>query len=193
MLLSTAYFPPVEYFAILAKYSVVYLEAHENYVKQSYRNRCRILTANGVEDLRFPIVHDGTKLITEVKVDYKTPWVRQTEYAIDSAYYSSPFFEYYRDGVFAILDSHPETLWELNLQLIRFFCSKIGLATDLRLTSSREFVADDFRDIIHPKKEAIMATAPYWQVFREKFGFVPNLSVMDLLFNEGPESICYLK
>lgn len=193
MLLSTAYFPPVEYFAILAKYSVVYLEAHENYVKQSYRNRCRILTANGVEDLRFPIVHDGTKLITEVKVDYKTPWVRRTEYAIDSAYYSSPFFEYYRDGVFAILDSHPETLWELNLQLIRFFCSKIGLATDLRLTSSREFVADDFRDIIHPKKEAIMATAPYWQVFREKFGFVPNLSVMDLLFNEGPESICYLK
>lgn len=193
MLLSTAYFPPVEYFAILAKYSVVYLEAHENYVKQSYRNRCRILTANGVEDLRFPIVHDGTKLITEVKVDYKTPWVRRTEYAIDSAYYSSPFFEYYRDGVFAILDSHPETLWDLNLQLIRFFCSKIGLATDLRLTSSREFVADDFRDIIHPKKEAIMATAPYWQVFREKFGFVPNLSVMDLLFNEGPESICYLK
>ena len=258
MILSTAYFPPVEYFAILARYSVVYLEAHENYVKQSYRNRCRILTANGVEDLRFPIVHDGAKLITEVKVDYKTPWVRQTEYAIDSAYYSSPFFEYYRDSLFAILDSHPETLWELNGRITAYFLAKTGLSTEIRSTSAFGVPAtagscpgvpdcdngsgslapegirqlplqlpipppgrgrgprsgrgpeettpcpqqsgsaqlcfpDNLREAIHPKREPVMKNAEYWQVFREKFGFVPNLSVMDLLFNEGPESICYLR
>ena len=83
MLLSTAYFPPIEYFALMAKCSIVYMEGCESYAKQSYRNRCRILTANGVEDLRVPIVHGPSKLITDICVDYKTPWVRQSEYAIE--------------------------------------------------------------------------------------------------------------
>lgn len=197
MLLSTAYFPPTEYFAILARYSVVYVEAWENYCKQSYRNRCRILTANGVEDLRFPIIHDGSRLITDIRVDYGTPWLRQTEYAIDSAYYSSPFFEYYRDELFSILDSKPEKLWDLNMGLTDFFCRKIGIRPEIRLTTAygetggRE--VKDMRNLIHPKKAPVMDMPPYWQVFRERFGFVPDLSVMDLLFNEGPESICYLK
>lgn len=192
MTLSSAYCPPVEYFAVLAKYSSVYVEACENYSKQSYRNRCRILSANGPMDLSFPIVHDGSRLITDIKVAYNTPWVRQTEYAIDSAYYNSPFFEYYRDEFFAILDSHPQTLWELNSALTEFFMRKIGLLTELLPTT--EFVpAEDYRDAIHPKKPLIFETRPYWQVFKQKFGFVPGLSVMDLLFNEGPESICYLQ
>lgn len=256
VILSTAYFPPVEYFSILAKYSVVYVDSEENYQKQSYRNRCRILTSNGVEDLRFPIVHDGARKITDIKVDYKTPWVRQTEYAIETAYYSSPFFEYYRDQLFAILDSRPGRLWDLNSALTDFFIRKIGLSVDLLPSSSISTLVtapalssagqtapgaragsagesfdilqprgivrggtvaagdggversetavgavcsgaelergQDMREQIHPKRPAVMANAPYWQVFGEKFGFVPNLSIMDLLFNEGPESICYL-
>lgn len=196
MLLSTAYFPPIEYFALLAGYSVpFYLEAHENYVKQTYRNRCRILTANGVEDLRVPVVHGGSRLITDIKVDYSTPWLRRTEYAIDSAYYSSPFFEYYRDALFSILDSGIETLWELNRRITDFFCAKIGLAPDFRLTE--DFmplgVAEDYRFSIAPKVPSDYRPKEYYQVFREKFGFVGGLSVMDLLFNEGPESLCYLK
>lgn len=193
MLLSTAYFPPIEYFALLAKYSVFYLESCENYAKQSYRNRCRILTANGPMDLRVPIIHNGARLITEIEVDYGTPWLRQSEYAIESAYYNSPFFEYYKDELFAVLDKHPQTLWELNLNVILFFCRKIGIAPELRLTSDYVVSAEqDYRNTIHPKVVSSYIAKPYWQVFREKFGFVANLSIMDLLFNEGPESICYL-
>ena len=96
-LLTTAWFPPIEYFAVLAKCSV-FIDGTEHYQKQSWRNRCRILTANGPEDLRFPVLHNGERDITRVLVDYRTPWLRRTEYAIDSAYYSSPFFEYYRES-----------------------------------------------------------------------------------------------
>ena len=254
MLLSTAYFPPIEYFALLAKYSVVYMEACENYQKQSYRNRCRILTSNGVEALNVPVVHENGTFslpVKEIRVDYSTPWVLRTERAIESAYSSSPFFIYYRDALFAILDSHPVTLWELNRRIIDFFCAKIGIAPKIletteylpssaagmtgvagvtfasaenasannSLTASAMTAAgvaptsaenasagatpaaslpDDLRNVIHPKRpNSIMhelgLERPYWQVFREKFGFIPGLSVMDLLFNEGPESISWLR
>lgn len=204
MLLPAAYFPPIEYFACMAKYSVV-LDGSERYVKQSYRNRCRILTANGVEDLRVPIVHNGAYGIREVLVDYSTDWVRRTEYAIESAYSSSPFFEYYKDGLFAVLDSMPATLWELDVRIIGYFCEKIGIREpEVRIGAdgcgdglcADGHGAGGFGDgaapVIHPKVASSYTGREYWQVFKQKFGFVPNLSVMDLLFNEGPESICYL-
>ena len=201
MLLTTAYFPPIEYFALLAKYSVVYMEACENYQKQSWRNRCRILTANGVESLNVPVVHENGTFslpIKEIRVEYTTPWVLRTERAIESAYSSSPFFIYYKDALFSILDSHPATLWELNRRIIDFFCSKIGISPSILETADYSQAAEDYRELIHPKRpNTIMRDLglerPYWQVFREKFGFVPGLSIMDLLFNEGPESICWLR
>lgn len=212
MLLSLAYFPPVSWFAALARdftlspdrviSSVVYLEACENYQKQTYRNRCKILTAGGVEYLNVPVAHTGGTFrlpITEIKVDYTEPWVLRTERAIASAYDSSAFFEYYKDEVFAILESHPVTLWELDIRLIRLFISKLGLSVDLRLTTGYHTNAEeDFRTLIHPKKDnAILHTLglekPYFQVFSPKYGFCPDLSIMDLLFNEGPDSITFLK
>jgi len=194
--LSIAYFPPIEYFAVLAKYSDLYLEAHEHYQKQSYRNRCRILTAGGVEDLNVPVVHGKdlfSTCIKDVLVDYETPWVLRTERAIEAAYSSSPFFIYYKDELFGILDSHPATLWELDMKLIDFFCRKIGIKP--RLTETPEFTGEALD--IHPKRSNTILSdfgidRCYWQVFKDKFGFVPGLSIMDLLFNEGPESICYL-
>lgn len=211
MLLSTAYFPPVEYFALLAKDftlspdrvipSMVHIEACENYQKQSYRTRCRIAAAGGVEELSVPIVHGPDRLITSIRVDYSVPWVLQTCRAIDSAYYSSPYFEYYRDELFELLGRRTETLFELNLSLTRFFLDKTGIAC--RLLPTTTFVregsaADDFRYVIHPKRSNtilrdLSLERPYYQVFSGKYGFTGGLSVMDLLFNEGPDSILWLK
>ena len=193
MILSTAYFPPVAYFSLLASAKTVHLEACESYRKQTWRNRCRILTTNGPMDLRVPVMHDGGRLITDIRVDWSTPWLRQTEYAIDTAYYSSPFFEYYREDLFALLDRQPERLWDLNMSLIDFFCRKIGISPQIVPTRDwQETLPEDLRDALSPKRPCPLATRPYWQVFREKFGFVDGLSVMDLLFNEGPESLGYL-
>ncbi len=193
--------------------SVVYIEACENYQKQSYRNRCRFYAADGVQALSFPVVHQGGthKLpISEIKVDYSTPWLQQHQRAIVSAYRTSAYFEYYQDELFGIMDSRPERLLDLNMALLEFFIGKTGLAVDLRMTSG--FSAggvvenedgglvhcEDLREIIHPKRpNAILSDLelekPYFQVFSRKYGFKSDLSVMDLLFNEGPDSILYLK
>ncbi|MBQ8061964.1 MAG: WbqC family protein [Bacteroidales bacterium] len=213
MLLSIAYFPPISYFALIAEGmtipstpSVVYIEACENYQKQSWRNRCRYYAADGPQYLNFPIVHEGTHElpITEIKVDYSTPWIMKTERAIASAYDSSAYFEYYKDELFAILDSKPETLFDLDLRIIRFFLRKTGIAADLRLTEEYVPTAPegrygrDYREVLHSKRpdtvlKDLGLEKPYFQVFARKYGFVPNLSIMDLLFNEGPDSILYLK
>lgn len=272
MLLGIAYFPPVSYFALIAKGMtippatppIVYIEARESYRKQSWRNRCRIYAADGPEYLNFPIVHEGSRgiPITGIKVDYSTPWVVKTERAISSAYESSAYFDHYKDDLFAILDSRPETLFELDLRIILFFLQKTGIQADLRLTEEyipagaggplgaedpfgagspsgpRRFApcpgkcgpeglpvttadnavtadtiatasttgtvatagkyGEDYRDVLHPKRPNTVLRdlgleKPYFQVFARKHGFIPDLSIMDLLFNEGPDSILYLK
>lgn len=233
VLLSTAYFPPVSYFAAMAAEmgglqsykgegrrriqsspltsSVVYIEACENFQKQSYRNRCLFYAADGVQSLSVPVVHNKTmgKLpISQVLVDYSKPWLLQHKRAIVSAYHTSAYFEYYQDELFEILDSHPETLLDLNTRLLKFFIAKTGIAVDLRMTE--EYVPEavsgqnsilpecrDLRNVIHPKRpDSVLAELglekPYFQVFSPKYGFKSNLSVMDLLFNEGPDSILYL-
>ena len=183
--------------------SVVYIEACENFQKQSYRNRCRFYGAEGVQTLSFPILHEGGthKIpITEVKIDYKTPWVQQHERAIVSAYGMSAYFDYYKDELFAILESGYERLFDLNMALIRFFIEKTGIKVELRLTQDyeRESQMDDLRESIHPKRPNTILSdldleKPYFQVFAPKYGFQSDLSIMDLLFNEGPDSILFLK
>ena len=183
--------------------SVVYIEACENFQKQSYRNRCRFYGAEGVQTLSFPILHEGGthKIpISQIKIDYKTPWVQQHERAIVSAYGMSAYFDYYKDELFAILEAGHERLFDLNLALIRFFIEKTGIKVDLRLTEDyeREPQMEDLREVIHPKRPNTILSEldlvkPYFQVFAPKYGFQSDLSIMDLLFNEGPDSILFLK
>ncbi|MBQ3207958.1 MAG: WbqC family protein [Bacteroidales bacterium] len=234
-LLTTAYFPPVSYFAAIAEdmkglvklkggdrksilpsplsSSVIYIEACENYQKQSYRNRCHFYAADGLQSLSFPIIHDAGSHkhpISEVRIDYSKPWVIQHQRAIISAYRTSAYFEYYQDELFEILDSRPEKLIDLNTRILKFFIDKTGLMADIRMTDEfrpdgyivssdgMEVKCEDLRESIHPKREDrllkdLRLEKPYFQVFAEKHGFIPNLSIMDLLFNEGPDSIMYLK
>ena len=232
-LLSTAYFPPISYFAAIAQEmeglirkgvsrknilptpltsSVIFIEACENYQKQSYRNRCHFYGADGVQTLSFPILHsNGThkNLISEVKIDYSKPWVLQHKRAITSAYGTSAYFEYYQDELFAILDSQPEKLIDLNTALLNFFIQKIGIKAEVHMTTEfsldgtvitdeQSIICEDLREVIHPKRPNNILNSqglekPYFQVFSPKHGFQSDLSIMDLLFNEGPDSILFLK
>lgn len=217
VLLTTAYFPPIEYLAAIANEcrfnpgmtevepAVVYIEACEHYVKQSWRNRCRFYAADGAQTLNFPVRHeDFGKPISQMRIDWKTDWLTRHERAIISAYRTSPYFEYYQDELFAILDFRPELMLDFNTQILKFFLRKTGIPADIRFTSEWEAVTieghkvTDLREAIHPKRpnsilKDLGLERPYWQVFSPKHGFIPGLSIMDLLFNEGPDSICYLK
>lgn len=192
--------------------SVVFIEAKENYQKQSYRNRCRFYAADGVQTLSFPIVHEGGthKIpISDIRIDWSKPWLHQHKKAIISAYRTSAFFEYYQDELFAILDRKHEKLLDLNMDILRFILEKTGIASELHLTEDfsrdgqvtfdgSDLICDDMREVIHPKrKNSVLADLklekPYFQVFAARHGFMPDLSSMDLLFNEGPDSILYLK
>lgn len=188
--LSIAYFPPISYFSLLRR-GDVRIEAFENYQKQSWRNRCNILTAGGVEALQVPVVHSGGTFkhpIREIEVDWSRPWLLRQKRAIDSAYMSSAFFEYYRDELYRILDARPALLWDLDMSVLRFFLRKFGIP-EPGLTEDFEGPALD----VHPKHpDAFYRNAPYCQVFSDRYGFVPNMSAMDLLFNEGPSAAEYL-
>lgn len=182
--------------------SVAEIEACENYIKQTWRNRCRILTASGPEELLVPVIHSGAKMpIREVRIEYSTPWVLRTERAIESAYRSSPFFDEYRDGLFSLLESGTEHLYDLNLLLIRHLLRRLGLACEISDTADFTPPAgedDDWRYVLTPKKpnsvlRELGLGKPYYQVFSSRFGFTDGLSILDLLFNEGPDSIRYLK
>ena len=124
------------------------LEACERYQKQSYRNRCYILGPQGVQMLQVPVVHGSSWAITDVLVDYSTPWVVRTERALDTAYESAAFYEYFRDEIFSILKSKPEHLWDLNLQLIGWCIRRLRI--DCELVPTTEFALPDTKADDYP-------------------------------------------
>jgi len=182
--------------------STAFLEAREHYQKQSYRNRCYILAGDGIQMLQVPVLHQAPMDILHVRVDYSTPWVVRTQRALDTAYDSSAYYEYYRDEVLALLQACPATLWELNLSALRWCLDAIGISCELLPTE--DFAApgtlpDDYRFLLHPKRPNTVLSSlgldrPYYQVFRDRMGgFTPGLSILDLLFNEGPNALLWLK
>jgi hypothetical protein len=201
VLLSTAYLAPIDYYVQLLYFDQVSIEAEEHFLKQSYRNRCRIAGANGPLSLSVPVVRkskDKTK-ISDIKISYTENWQAQHWKTICSCYESSPFFEYYKDALYPYFSTKKfDSLLELNSSLQEHIASEIGLHLPFQYTDSyQENIEDslDLRQDIHPKREHYSGQyqSRYIQVFDSKFGFQAGMSIIDLLFNEGPNTENYLQ
>ena len=195
--LSTAYLAPVSYYQRLMGASHVMMEAHENYTKQTYRNRALIAAPQGIMPLTIPIQHNsGEKiLMKDVRLSDHGNWRHLHWQALQTAYDKSPFFEFYADDFRPFYEGKPTTfLLDFNMQLQETVCRLIGITPSVALTET--YLAEgnflDLRNAFSPKQRE-MACPQYYQVFSQKHGFLPDLSVVDLLFNMGPESILVLK
>lgn len=200
VLLSTAYFAPIEYYYFLLNAEEVLIEKHENYPKQTYRNRCVIYGANGPLNLSIPVRHksqDRTP-ISEKLISFNEDWQTLHWRSMESAYRSSPFFEYYEDEVKDALFDKGDSLFTYNEKLRDIVLELMNESVDVNYTE--EYVAnytDDFldlREVISPKSTSSQfQLKEYDQVFKEKLGFQPNLSILDLIFNLGPSATDHLK
>ncbi|WP_282774447.1 WbqC family protein [Phaeodactylibacter xiamenensis] len=199
VLIEAQYLPPVQYFSVLAQVKTVYLEAQEHYQKRSYRNRAYLAGANGPMLLSVPLKKGKHQQmpIHQVKVDYKKPWFGEHWHSIKSAYGKSPFFEFYAEPIEAILRSKPDNLFDLNRALLVQLLRALQLEIDIRQTADYGAVPEgtlDLREAIHPKHPKLdFEPLPYPQVFQERHGFIPNLSILDLLFCTGPQAPLLLK
>jgi len=197
IILSTAYFGNIQYYSKLVNYNNIEIEVHENFTKQSYRNRTEILGANGKLALTIPVKKGrSVKIpINELELDYSENWMNTHWRSIESAYRHSAFYEYYVDYIEPIFDDRPQFLLEFNNTIQSTILDILEIDNEIKETTEFVKVPDgiDFRDAIHPKarmqKEDVNFIAPeYFQVFANKFGFTPNLSILDLLFNCGPST-----
>lgn len=194
-LIELHYLPSVPYFAALCSAEKIIIEKCEHFEKQSYRNRCHILTAQGVERLILPLTSKhGKVLITEVRIDYSQKWLNNHWRTIESAYRSSPFFEFYADDLYKILFRQHSFLYDLNFELLTICLKWLKFDVTVQESMSYEKVPAngimDLRNVIHAKKPELYAPyfepIQYQQVFGNKFA--EGLSLLDLVFCEGPDS-----
>jgi len=199
LILSSAYFPPVQYFAEILRAGTIIIENSESYSKQNYRNRCNIYSANGILPLSVPVERGSFHKvdIKYLKIDYSRKWQKNHIRAIKSAYNSSAFYEFYSDEIKALIESGHKYLVDLNSTILDSMLSLLEIDTALGFSKifKKEYGAGcrDMREEITPKKPIDIKAAEYFQVFSPKHGFIPNLSILDLLFNMGPESVSYLR
>lgn len=209
-ILATTYFGPVQWYQKLNRFDGVLMEQHEHFLKQTYRNRCVIATTQGVQALTVPVeapVGEGVSLskteIKDVRISNHGKWRTEHWNALQSAYGESPFFEFYEDDIRPFFEDRWEFLLDFNMAITEKMCELLDIHPHIELTSSYQnslpigegWGETDFRTIIHPKhpqEDSDFSPKPYYQVYKERFGFLPNLSILDLLFNMGNEAVFYL-
>ena len=206
-LLQTTYVGPIQWYQKLYRYDHCLIEQYDSYQKQTYRNRCLIATANGVQALTVPVEHSPltshhSPLVKDLRISDHNQWRRVHWNALQSAYSESPFFDYYADDLHPFFERKYNFLIDFNEAIRQKICELIDIQPSVEYTS--EYISaispqtsdiTDYRNVIHakhPQPDDTFEAKRYWQVFQHKHGFLPNLSILDLLFCMGPESVFYL-
>ena len=212
-LLSSTYFGPVQWYQKLNRYDECLIERHESFIKQTYRNRMIIATTNGPLSLTIPTNHDTSMAMKDIRISDHANWRHVHWNALLSAYGESPFFEYYQDDIRPFYEKKYDFLFDFNMEIMEKMIELLDIRPNVKVTDeyvrklevgSEELEAvgektpnliKDFRDAIRPKKplpDPDFTPKRYYQVYEQKHGFLPNMSILDLLFNEGNEAIFHL-
>ena len=192
-LLPISYLGSIEYYAFIIQKEDVLIESQENFIKGSLRNRCYIYNTNGIQMLSVPKQRKNSKhtIISKISISHNEEWQKKHYQALRSAYNSSPFFKYLEDNIKDIYKNRQDNLFDFNLSLTQKILSFLGVNKEIRLTSEyvQNFNGIDLRDYNFDS----VKNENYYQVFQEKYGFIPNLSILDLIANIGLESAEYLR
>lgn len=198
VVLPMCYLPPVEYFVELNKYKPnILIEREEHFPKQTYRNRANIYSPDGVLPLTVPVMK-GSKnhtKIKDVKISYEFKWQRLHWMSLQACYRRSAYFEYYEDELVPFYEDKHQFLFDYNQQYLQLLLKLLKIKTTISYTETYEATypaLTDLREVISPKKPPVFVQKPYFQVFEENHGFIQNLSIVDLLFNQGPQALNYL-
>jgi hypothetical protein len=197
VLLSTAYLPPLEYFSAIVSADEVKIEQEETYHKQTFRNRCYIQSAHGIQILTVPVFEGSFRrtALKDIRIDYSKRWQQVHLRALEAAYRATPYYEFYIDGINGILMMRPEYLTQLNNLLLKRIISDLGIVRNIEFSDHFEPLSGsrmDLRYSITPKKESNYIPKKYRQTFISDGPQSPRLSILDLLFNMGPESVAFL-
>ncbi len=200
ILLSTSYFPSISYISAILKSQNVIIEQYENFTKKTLRNRCKIYAANGIVNLSIPISKLGNKkqLIKDTQIDYSIKWQKQHFKSIESAYKSSPFYEYLIDDYLIFFQKEYKFLLDFNVKILEVITDFIGIDYNLQFSNSYIPIDNsnkDFRYLVEKNTchDKTVNSKSYYQVFADKHGFKADLSIIDLIFNLGNESYKYLQ
>lgn len=198
ILIHPTYFPNIAHFVAIAQAKHVIWELEDNFVKQTYRNRTYIYGANGKLLLNIPVIYSqkNRQKYKGVTIFNSERWQLQHWKSLESAYRTSPFFEFYEDELKPLFFEDTELLLDFNLKCFEVICDCLQLNVSISKTSTFEKEVNDTSDLRHlvnAKNETQQNFEGYTQVFGDKHGFIPNLSILDLLFNEGPNALNYLE
>ena len=192
------YFSPISQYSAIINSEELSFEMEDNLQKQSYRNRCYIFNTNGKQLLNIPVKHpnsSGRKKTKDTLVENATPWQDQHFKSLKTAYRNSPFFEFYVDDMTPIFEKEYTFLHDVNIDTFLFICDALQLNSNFKKTTTYtvDIENNDFRDLAEVKNQPEVPVAKYIQMFDDKHGFIPNLSILDLLFMEGPNAISFLE